>query len=453
MKNSKDDVSLPGVDVRGQRNQFKIEEPSLYKLPDSIKDTPQSITVLPEQMLEERALFTLRDALRNVPGISLAAGEGGGAPGRQPHPARLPGAATTSIIDGVRDLGQYTRDTFNLESVEVLKGPSSVLFGRGSTGGIINQVSKAPKLTPFYELSGTVRHGPQGRVTVDVNQPIGAIGGAAPQPDGLQGRRRRAATTSTQQRWGVAPSLRHRAQRPDAVHRELLLPERRQHARLRLPVSLRQAGAGGRPVRRENFYGMPDRDYEHDDVHIGTLRFEHDVQRERRAAQHAALAMIDRGLARAPSRPSRARPRRGTPLGAIQVSRTGTQRSQQDTQRHQHHRRASSKFNTWRFKHTLVAGVEAPARRPTSQRYTFTGVPERRASSTRTPLPNLAGMGRRQELQRLDVERTAVGVYAVDEMAITDQWKIMGGLRYDHFDADFRNTLRGPEVLARPTRR
>ena len=80
-KESKDDVALPGVDVRGQRNQFKIEEPSLYKLPDPIKDTPQSITVIPEQVLEERAMFTLRDALRTVPGISLAAGEGGGRQG------------------------------------------------------------------------------------------------------------------------------------------------------------------------------------------------------------------------------------------------------------------------------------------------------------------------------------------------------------------------------------
>src|SRR6185295_3699327 len=174
-KDGKDDVSLPGVDVRGQRNQYKIEEPSLYKLPDPIKDTPQSITVLPEQVLEERALFTLRDALRTVPGISLAAGEAGGRQGDNLTLRGFP-AGNDIFIDGVRDLGQYGRDTFNLESVEVLKGPSSVMFGRGSTGGVINQVSKSPKLTPFYELSGTVGSGPQGRLAVDVNQPIGGSG-------------------------------------------------------------------------------------------------------------------------------------------------------------------------------------------------------------------------------------------------------------------------------------
>ena len=105
-KEGKDDVSLPGVDVRGQRNQFKIEEPSLYKLPDPIKDTPQSITVLPEQVLEERALFTLRDALRTVPGISLAAGEAGGRQGDNLTLRGFP-AGNDIFIDGVRDLGQY----------------------------------------------------------------------------------------------------------------------------------------------------------------------------------------------------------------------------------------------------------------------------------------------------------------------------------------------------------
>ena len=173
----KDDVSLPGVNVQGQRNQYKIEEPSLYKLPDPIQDTPQSITIIPEKLLEERGFFSLRDALRTVPGISLAAGEGGG---RQGDNLTLRGfnAGNDIYLDGVRDLGQYPRDTFNLEAVEVLRGPSSVLFGRGSTGGIINQVSKSPKLTPFYEIIGTVGTGPMGRATVDLNQPFGTSGAA-----------------------------------------------------------------------------------------------------------------------------------------------------------------------------------------------------------------------------------------------------------------------------------
>src|SRR5258705_3845417 len=107
-KEGKDDVSLPGVDVRGQRNQFKIEEPSLYKLPDPIKDTPQSITVLPGQVLEERALFTLRDALRTVPGISLAAGEAGGGRGDKPTLRRFP-ARDDNLICVAREARPHRR--------------------------------------------------------------------------------------------------------------------------------------------------------------------------------------------------------------------------------------------------------------------------------------------------------------------------------------------------------
>src|SRR4029450_9103667 len=180
---SKDDMALPGINVQGEReqyNQFKIEQPSLYKLPDPIQDTPQSITVIPEKIMGERACCTLRDALRTVPGVAIVAGEGGGRQGDNLTLRGFP-AGNDIFIDGVRDLGQYTRDTFNLEAIEVLKGPSSVLFGRSSTGGVINQVTKTPKLTPFYEVGGTVGWpGPSGRATADRNSPFRTPAGDAP---------------------------------------------------------------------------------------------------------------------------------------------------------------------------------------------------------------------------------------------------------------------------------
>ena len=81
-------------------------------------------------------------------------------------------ARNDTFIDGVRDSGSYFRDSFNLDSVEVLKGPSSTFFGRGSTGGIINQVSKSPRLDPSYEGIFSGGAGPLFRGTIDVNQPI-----------------------------------------------------------------------------------------------------------------------------------------------------------------------------------------------------------------------------------------------------------------------------------------
>lgn len=432
-KDGKDDVALPGVDVRGQRNQFKIEEPSLYKLPDSIKDTPQSITVLPEQLLEERALFTLRDALRTVPGISLAAGEGGGRQGDNLTLRGFP-AGNDIYIDGVRDLGQYGRDTFNLESVEVLKGPSAVLFGRCSTGGVINQVSKSPKLTPFYELSGTVGSGPQGRLAVDVNQPIGGSGALRLNLMGFKGETP-GRDYIEQQRLGAAPSFGIGLNGPTRLIVSYFYLNNDNMPDYGFPYLGGRPAPVGRAVRTENFYGFPNRDYEHDDVHIGTVRVEHDFNENVRLRNTLRLAMIDRGsLVSIPAIVGTPAP--DTPLAAIQVSRTGTQRSQQDTSVIDT-TDLVVKFNTWMLKHTLVGGVEASRETSDVQRYTFTGVP---TTSLINPdnFSNLSGMGRTKNFNGSSAA-TAVGVYAVDEMAITDQWKIMGGLRYDLFDADFRN--------------
>src|SRR5580698_11315437 len=97
--------------------------------------------------MDQQNTTTLRDALRNVAGISLAAGEGGA----QGDNLTIRGftARNDLFIDGMRDFGSYYRDPFNTEAVQVLQGPSSVTFGRGSTGGVVNQASKLPQLKEF----------------------------------------------------------------------------------------------------------------------------------------------------------------------------------------------------------------------------------------------------------------------------------------------------------------
>ena len=429
------DVALPGVDVRGQRNQFKIEEPSLYKLPDPIKDTPQSISVIPEQVLDERVMFTLRDALRTVPGISLAACEGGGRQGDNLTLRGFP-AGNDVYIDGVRDLGQYARDTFNLESVEVLKGPSSVLFGRGSTGGVINQVSKSPKRTAFSEISGTVGSGPQGRTTVDLNQPFGASAALRLDVMGFKGDSP-GRDEVTSERWGVAPSFAIGLNGPTRLIASYFYQGDDNVPDYGLPY-LR---GGPARVDTESFYGLPRRDYEHDDTHIGTLRLEHDFNENLRLRSTLRLALIERGSL--VSIPAIVGTPGGLPLSAIQVSRTGAQRSQVDTSVLTT-TELVARFDTWRFKHTLIAGFDASRENSTVRRYTFTGVP---TTDLLNPIhdPDLSAMGRVKNFDGVS-GATSVGVYAVDEIALTEQWKIMGGLRYDLFDSGFRNMFLGQKL-------
>jgi len=428
-KDPKDDVSLPGVDVRGERDQYKIEQPSLYKLPDPIQDTPQSITVIPEKMLEERGFFTLRDALRTVPGISLSAGEGGGRQGDNFTLRGFP-AGNDIYLDGLRDLGQYPRDTFNLEAVEVLKGPSSVLFGRGSTGGIINQVSKSPKLTPFYEISGTVGTGPQGRATADLNQPFGPSGAARLNLLFTKGDTPGRDYVNTET-YGVAPSVAIGLNGPTRLIGSYFYQGDKNLPDYGLPY-LRGEPA---PVRNANFYGLPDRDYEHDDVNIGTLRFEHDFNDNIRLRNTLRLSSAERGsLVSIPAIVGTSQTT--LPLNQIQVTRTGTQRTELD-QYVLNNAEVVAKFETWRFKHTLVGGVDSSYETSEVQRYTFTNVPPTTLVNP-FAFPNLSAMGRVKNFNGSS-NAAGVGVYAVDEMALTEQWKIMGGLRYDLFDAHFQN--------------
>jgi outer membrane receptor for monomeric catechols len=140
------------------------------KFTEPLLDTPHSISVVPRQTLDDQGATTLRDALRNVAGISLAAGEGGS----QGDNLTLRGftARNDIFLDGMRDFGSYYRDPFHIEQVEVLKGPESVLFGRGSTGGVVNQATKGPERTPF--VSGSLSFGTDltRRATLDVNERV-----------------------------------------------------------------------------------------------------------------------------------------------------------------------------------------------------------------------------------------------------------------------------------------
>ena len=164
--------ALPQVTVTEEKNPYVVPNLGLQRLPEPVQDIPQSITIVPREIMNEQAATSLRDAMRNVTGISITASEAGGSQG-DGFTLRGFSARNDMYLDGVRDQGTYFRDTFNIQNVEVLKGPASIYFGRGSTGGIINQVSKAPELEGFYDGTFSAGSGPYFRGTADINQPLG----------------------------------------------------------------------------------------------------------------------------------------------------------------------------------------------------------------------------------------------------------------------------------------
>jgi len=165
-----EEFALPPVVVTEQ-NPYAVPESSLPKLAVPLQDTPQTIIVVPDKLIQEQGGTTLRDALRNVSGIGVTAGEAGGSQG-DGFTLRGFNARSDIYLDGVRDQGSYFRDVFNIQSVEVIKGPSSSYFGRGSTGGVINQVSKMPLSESSYTGVFSGGSGTFFRGTGDLNQPL-----------------------------------------------------------------------------------------------------------------------------------------------------------------------------------------------------------------------------------------------------------------------------------------
>lgn len=204
----KAEATLPPVTVEGARDReargYQGGTTGVGKIQQLPRDIPQSVTVVPEQLLQDRNVDSLKDALRNVPGITFAAAEGG----RVGDNFTIRGftAVGDMYLDGIRDVAQYQREVFNIEQVDVMRGSSSMFFGRGSTGGVINQASKQPSLWDRYSTSVSAGSNDYRGVTADLNKRIGedtAVRvnlmkhGAGSFRDEVESNR-----------WGIAPSVR-----------------------------------------------------------------------------------------------------------------------------------------------------------------------------------------------------------------------------------------------------
>ncbi|HEU4709577.1 MAG TPA: TonB-dependent siderophore receptor [Methylophilaceae bacterium] len=172
-----DEAMLPEVTINTSREAsvpYRAETSSTAtRIETELRDIPQSISIVTKELIESQRAFSLRDALRNVSGLTIAAGEGG----RTGDSITLRGYAASSdmYLDGVKDNGQYNRDTFFLERVEVLKGASSIMFGRGSTGGIINQVAKHADGEERLEADVSYGSFDNRRVTIDAGTAINDV--------------------------------------------------------------------------------------------------------------------------------------------------------------------------------------------------------------------------------------------------------------------------------------
>ena len=406
------------------------------RLPD-VRDAPQSISIIPREIIEQQAATTLNDVLRNVSGISMAAGEGGGGPGGDNLTLRGFGARNDIFVDGIRDFASYTRDTFNVEQVEVVKGPASAQTGRGSTGGYINLFSKQPKLGTF--VSGTVGVGLPGfkRTTADINlggESVGLGGGTALRVNMLYHDADTPGRDHVEtHRIGFAPSVAvglGTSTRAILSYFRLQQDNQPDYGIPFVPDSnevLTEFHNRPAPVDYDNYYGLLERDYEKTKANIATFALEHDLTPAVRLSNTTRYGYATRdSVYSAPrflettSTLIRAQPQSRDTVDKILLNQSNV----------------FARFDTGSIRHDAIAGFEISWEKSRNQ---LRSVTEGDPTDLFDPDPARPWEGTIDDLPGEVVRARAdtVAAYVFDTAHLSEQFLITGGLRWEQNKSEF----------------
>jgi catecholate siderophore receptor len=444
-----DALELPTIEVdaaRGSPANTLGTETGIARLPGRVQDIPQTVTVVPKQVLEEQNVTSLEQALRNVPGVTLSVGEGNG--GLNGDQFRIRGfqAKNDVYLDGLRDFGVYVRDSFNIDNVLVLKGPSSEAFGAGTTGGAINTISKRSFLGNAIAMDGVIGVGPLGRATVDVNRQIGdttAVRLNAMVHDQDIADRDHVYSD----RWGFAGSLGFGLGTDVTWHLNYF----HQHndripdygvPTVPIPGTQRALPATKFGLKRStSFVRSTDRDV--GDVDMLTSLLSVKATDWLTISNDSRLTFFDRKFSSTAAicvdTCATEFLNGGNPL--VTYSAGGGSSYWQEAWGVQNVTTGVGKFHTGFLRHELVAGVDAFHQADERTNGLVTGV--RPNQPIRTPVfANTTGFTiTPNPLNRRQGEATSLGLFASDRVWFTEQWSILGGVRWDKFESRYRSTV------------
>jgi catecholate siderophore receptor len=412
---------------------------SMPKYDEPLMEVPQTVTVVSQALLQEEGTTTLRDALRNVAGISLAAGEGGA----QGDNLTIRGftARNDIFLDGMRDFGSYYRDSFNYQDVDVLEGPTSVTFGRGSTGGVVNQESKVPVDRSFINGSLVFGSDATRRITADINEPLGKetafrlnLMGV---DQGVAGR-----DIAHNRRFGVAPTIAFGLGTPTRVTLSYLHEQADDNPDYGIPWLFN----GPAPVDRSNYYGFEHGNFLRTDVDIATARVEHDVNSWIRISNQARYGHYKRAVQITEAKVAGTLDL-DTPLEDIDVTRNQIAVNSLETFLDDQFD-VTLNFDTGSLKHSLVTGVEGSRETSSPTRLAWANVP---GTSLLNPDENQPFSGTSTVSSDVHAIAISFGAYAVDTVRIGRHVDLIGGVRWDRFDTDYNSTspAAGPAEFSR----
>jgi catecholate siderophore receptor len=455
-------TELPPMEVQAQKNRA-VASP---KFTAPLLDTPQTISVIPKEVFNQQGAASLADVLSNTPGITFLAGEGGHVSGSNSFVMRGFDVSGNIFIDGVRDNGNYGRDIYNLDQVEVVKGPSGD-NGRGAASGYLNLVTKIPQADSFG--SATASYGfdeyasiERRRTTVDVNQSLdGKQQGAAFrvnalwQDGGVAGR-----DYAEKNTWGIAPSLAlglNSATRVIATYQHDEQHDRPEYGAL--AGTIPETAAATRPalpIDRSRFYGLLS-DYDDVTIDVASVRVEHDLTPEMRLTNFSRYSNTDRQAIYTVLGALDLRPDMNT--GTItELVTTNRQAFAREIETWVNQTNLAAQFSTGAFHHSFAGGIEAVRENGRTLRdwtglgtvgelsktvnITAAGAPTAVTVVVGTnpyhpnparPITGFAPTYRFVDDIRIDT----FALYAFDTVKLSERWQVTGGARLEGYKASY----------------
>jgi catecholate siderophore receptor len=436
-------VRLTVDTVRGSIDVSDRAPLSNPRYTEPLRNLPQTITVIPKEIINQQGATSLAEVLRNVPGMTMTAGEGGAAAGDN-LTLRGNSARNDIFVDGVRDLSPQSRDPFNIESVEVTKGPTSALTGRGSAGGAINLVSKGPNINRYISGSVALGNADTRRASLDINTPLSKLNMGERSAFRMNGLIHDAGVAGRDvvknDRWGLAPSLAFGLGTPTRLtlgYYKLKQDNISDYGIPWVPATNNALSAyrdQPAPVPRETFYGFRDRDREVLNQDTATVKIEHDFSDLLSLRSQLRYGKAGRNSIASPPRFA------GNDTTAINremrawVAQDSIWDNQTDIR---------AQADTFGIRHTLVTGVAFTNEKNTRINRTAPNSP----TTLLNPNPDDIYTGVITTTPYTGrITGNTQSIWAFDTAKFGQHWEATGGARWERFDVNGVNTTPAPVV-------
>lgn len=431
--------------VQEGKDTLRATSSTIGKGNQQLRDIPQSVTVVTEKLINDRNLDTVKEALKMTAGVTFLAAEGG------EEDIRLRGFSLQStgdiFIDGIRDPAFYDRDTFALDRMEVLRGSASMLFGRGSTGGAVNQVTKKPRLIDEHEVSTTLGSHNYKRVVGDFNLKTGED--AALRLNAMVTKADNNGSGTRLDKNGISVAYSHGIGTTDEVSASLYYLNNNNGMNYGVPYLRAPNNAASTakilPIDPSNYYGYTS-DRNNGEATIATLGHTHRFSGETELKTQVRVGKFDRDqraslirFAAAAQQPGGVAVNQNN-FGPNTVLTRNRQNKIQTMDTVNAQSDLSTKFEAWGVKHELLTGVDFAQEKKSVQ--TATGGPTL-LPTTKIGTPD-DGVSIAEDTRTLresnNFVSNAVGVYVQDMVQVAPDWKLLAGLRFDRMIGHY-NTI------------